>query len=583
MSNMPEVTNPWGFMGNKDMAPHANPYYTYSQVFSPKTLKNLLKWCEFLFVQSPHIYAALRKFGEYPITEITYESPNPSLRKRHKQLLEKTLRVREILINMTLDKYIYGNAFLSMYQPFIRYLRCPYCKNSINIKNIGYEFDYQSVTFKFKCKTCEREVTATEEDVQDRKLAVAKLINFIRWDPKLIDIDYNVITGKSEYYYSIPESMKSLIKSGHKTLIDSMPMGFLKTVKEDTQFKFAPNQLFHMKIGGPAGVNPQWGLPPLLSALQLFHYTAVLRKANEAIAQDYLVPFRVLHPAQASGNADPILRISLENWKNEVNAGLKEWRKDPLFIMTAPIPVGVTQIGGQGRALLTLGEIQEAEKALVAALGIPIEFLYGGLTGSGMEATLRLIENQLQTHVGDVKDLLQWVDDSCSKFLGWQNMETDMVPFKMVDDTINKQLVAQLYQQGLATGKKLVSNNTLAKYLNLDLDQEQNRIKQETLDEMRQQNEMQVEVNKIQSNVAQQIQMQAQQQAGGVAYDTPSIIQQADQYVQQLVGLTDPERKSQLRALQIDDFVMYSVVIQRWEEYRNRRKTELAQNADRQG
>jgi len=42
---------------------HSNPYYTYSQLYAPKRLKELFKMCEYLFYNSPHIFAALRKFG----------------------------------------------------------------------------------------------------------------------------------------------------------------------------------------------------------------------------------------------------------------------------------------------------------------------------------------------------------------------------------------------------------------------------------------------------------------------------------------------------------------------------------------
>jgi hypothetical protein len=404
---------------------HPSPYFTYSQVYSPKRLKELFKWCEFLFYNSAQIYAALRKFGEYPIADFNYETTNQALKSKHKFLLENVIRGRELLIKSTLDKYVYGNCFMSMYQPFIRYLKCPHCKVLTNIQNVKYKFNVKNLSFAYRCLACNQQVIANEKHIEDRKLLLSKKINFIRWDPKLMDIDHNRMTGDSTYYYTIPREDIQRVNNGHKSLIDSMPIGFLKAIKEEKQFRFAPDAIFHMKVGGPAGINPQWGLPPLISALHLFHYAQILRKANEAIALDHLVPFRVLHPAQSSNNADPLTTISLERWMTEMQTHVKLQRKDPLHMMFAPIPVGVTQIGGQGRALLTLGEQQEAEKNIVAALGIPMEFLYGGLTKSGMEATLRMIENQLQTHINDLKDLIQWVDDSCAKFLGRRHQEAD--------------------------------------------------------------------------------------------------------------------------------------------------------------
>jgi hypothetical protein len=309
-------------------------------------------------------------------------------------------------------------------------------------------------------------------------------------------------------------------------------------------------------------------LPPLISTLQLFHYSAILRKANEAIALDHLVPYRILHPAQASGNADPVVQISLSKWKDEMSTHLKQFRRDPLHIMYAPIPIGMVQLGGQGRALLTLGEVQEAEKNIVAALGIPIEFLYGGLTNSGMEATLRLIENQLETHVNDLLDLLQWADDKCAQFLGWEKIEVGMTKFRMVDDHDKQNSIMQLWLQGKQGGAPIISDQTIATMFDIDLKQEEENIKQEQLDAVRMQQKMQIEIRKLQDNMATRIQMEAQQ-GGPQAYNQQQIIAQADQLVQQLLNLDPGTRRSQLHQLQVEDLVMYAVVVQRLEQAQN--------------
>jgi hypothetical protein len=552
-------------MTDNNVAPHPNPYYEYTQVFTPRRLKELFKWCEFLFYNSPHIYSALRKFGEYPITDITYDTINDALRHKHKYLLERVIRARELLIKATLDKYVYGNAFISMYQPFIRYLKCPKCGVQTNIEYLDYQYSVRNIQFTFTCDHCKQMVIAKKEHVIDKKLTQSRKVNFIRWDPKLMDIDYNDITGVSIYYYTIPQTIIQRVNAGHKHLIDSLPLGFLEAIKSNKRFKFAPKAIFHMKIGGPAGINPQWGLPPLLSVLQLFHYTAILRKANEAIALDHLVPFRILHPAPASGNSDPVIQMSLSRWQDSFKQNLRQWRKDPLHMMFAPVPVGLTQIGGQGRALLTLGEVQEAEKNIVAALGIPIEFIYGGLTGSGMEATLRLIENQLETHINDLLDLLQWVDDKCAQFLGWERVSVSMTKFRMVDDNTNKGVVLQMWLQGQQGGAQIVSNETLAKMYDIDLENENRLIKQETLDNVRKQQTIQREIMNLQNAMAEQVKMEAQQN-GPMNYNQQEIISRADQTVQQLMQVDDGTRKSMLHQLQVEDFVLYSVVIQRLEQ-----------------
>lgn len=563
------MSGPTSMAGNKNVGIGTNPYENISQTLTPKRLKDLFKWCEFLFYKSPHIYAALRKFGEYPITDITYDTTNESLKNRHKFLLEKVLHAREMLIKSTLDKYVYGNAFVSMYQPFIRYLKCPHCAAQTNIEYVKYKFNVRNLSFTYTCDECHKRAVATEKNVVDKKIMFSRKVNFIRWDPKLIDIEHNEITNTSIYYYTIPQSIIYRVNAGQKTLIDTLPMGFLRAVKSNKKFKFAAGAVYHMKVGGPAGLSPQWGLPPLLSVMDMFHYTAILRKANEAIALDHLVPFRVIHPATASGNADPTVAMSLSKWQESLQYHMKQWRMDNLHIMYSPVPMGMTQIGGQGRALLTLGEVQEAEKNIVAALGIPIEFLYGGLTGSGMEATLRLIENQLESHINDLLGLLQWIDDKCASFLGWDKINVGMVKFRMVDDQNAKQVVFQLWMQGQQGGQKVISDRTIADMYDIDLETEDRNIKQETLNRIRDDQEMQHQIEALQNSMAEQARAEAQSGGPGPqGYNQQQVIAQADQMVQQLTSLDEGTRKSQLHQLQTEDAVMYAVVIQRLEQQR---------------
>jgi hypothetical protein len=352
-------------------------------------------------------------------------------------------------------------------------LTCPKCGSATNIKHVDYQFDLQNLTFSYKCISCNQNVVAHEKHIEDRKLMLPKDINFIRWDPKCVDIEHNPFTGESVYYYTIPVDVAAKVRKGHKHIIDTTPMGFIRAIKEHKPFKFAHEAIFHMKFSAPAGVNPQWGLPPLLPALDRFFYTQVLRKANEAIALEHLVPFRIVSPAPSSAAADPVTSINLSRWIDNMKSNVEQWRNDPLHIMYAPIPVAVSQLNGQGRALLTLGEVQEAEKSLVAALGVPLEFLYGGLTGQGMNATLRMIENQLATHTSDLVNLLQWMDDSSSKFLGWEAVPVGLTPFRMVDDESKKVSLANLWQAGLqGMGPKVVSTTTMAEMNELDVEKE---------------------------------------------------------------------------------------------------------------
>jgi len=538
---------------------HPNPMFDFLTGFVPRRLRDLFIWMEYLYYNSAQIFAGLKKFCEYPITDFTYDTTNENLKDRVKHLVEQTLRLKEFLMVVGRDYWIYGNAFVSVYQPFARFLKCPECGKMVGIEHVNYRFRFMKLAFEYTCRQCKNTV---EGRVIDRRLTDPNRINLVRWDPKQMDVDFNPVSGEAVYYHSVPAEIKDRIRKGNKLLLNSLPLAYIKAARDNKMFRFADDYIFHMKVPPPAGITQQWGFPPLTSAIKLFFYAAVLRKANEAIALDHLVPFRVVSPAQATSGADPIMTISLANMFEQFKGGIRRWRRDPLTIMFAPVPVQLTQMGGDGRALLTLGEVQQVEDNIIAAMGIPREFIYGGMSFTGSAITLRMLENQLLTYTGALDELAQWITDRCCRILGWGKVDLELQEFKLIDDVQQKQLIMQLNQGG----QQIISNTTIAEMNDFDLDKERERRMEEALDEVRFQQTLQLKVQKLQQSLAQKTQQEALRGGPGMNYDQQQVIAQADQMVEQLLGLDPGTRKSQLHALQVEDFVLYSVVVQRLEE-----------------
>jgi hypothetical protein len=549
-------------LATQNSSSHGSPLFDFLTAFAPRKLKDLFRLCEYLYFNSSQIYAALQKFCTYPVTNIVYETQNEALKDYYEDLHDKTLKTKRILIRAAVDKFVYGNAFFSMYAPFVRFLKCPRCSSLTNIQQITYKFRLKKLAFNYTCKNCSTRVDVGEKDVIDRKITRKDRISVIRWDPKLMDIDYNPITGHSEYYYTIPKEIKERCAKGNKHLIDTMPMEFLKTIREDKIFKFAEGQVFHMRMDAPAGIEAQWGFPPLASTIKLFFYAAVLRKANEAIALDYIVPLRIISPKQSSANADPMTTISLSKWSDEMKHAVKKWRRDPLHIMWSPIPAEVTHLGGQARALMTLGEVQAAEDNIIAAMGLPKEFIYGGFSAMGSGIQLRVLENQLVHQTGDLNDLLQWVTDKAAKQLGRGTVEVSLAPFRFIDDVQQKALLLQLNMADPTTGP-WISKRTMGEAFDVDPSDERKWRMQEALDDARVQQELQIAMQKRQNDLGARARSQAQMGQQGLSYDQQAVIAQADQLVQQLMGLDPGTRQSQMHQLQTEDMVMYAVVKER--------------------
>ena len=538
-------------------ASHPNPVFDYLTGFVPRKLKDLFKWAEYLAFNSAHIYGVVRKFGEYPITTFVYDTTSPNEKSRHQDLFEKKIGLKGFMTQVSFDKWIYGNAFVSVFEPIKRWLKCKHCGTKEDAKVADYKYVEQQTAFKLKCRKCQADAIA---EVEDEKLIDASKINLIRWDPKLIDIDHNPVTGQSVYYYTIPRTIVQQVKEGNKHLIGTMPMEMLKAMKGKKTFKFAEGQLYHLKVPGPAGVESQWGFPPITSAIKLFLFAAILRRANEAIALEHITPFRVIHPQAASGSGDPVLQLNLQEWRQEFEKNYKLFRKDPLRMHTSPIPIGVQNVGGDGRGMLTLGELQEAEKNIVISMGVPMEFLSGGLGQTRGEVTLRMIENQLQTHIEDLNGLIQWIEGKCAKFLGWASIPMRLADFKLIDDVENKQIYMQLWQSGK------ISDTKIGEILGIDWAHERKQKLEDALAEQRSQMELEAAQKKLQNSLSQQAANKAQMSQGGTQYDQQAIIAQADQIAQEMAGLDAGSRRSRMDSLKNEDLVMASVVRERIEQ-----------------
>jgi len=557
---------------------HPNPLFDYLSLFVPRNLKTVFKYCTYLYYNSTQIFAALNKLAIYPITKFIFSDPNRKLVEKYDNLFTKAINLKSISIATGIDKYVYGNSFISIHFPFIRFLKCRHCGHKINIHFADYKFSIRrkKYIFNLNCKECGKTGSAK---IVDERLKREKGINVIRWNPQDISIDINPITGEKEFYYTIPGSIKEKVRKGDKHILETIPLSFIETIAVGKQFKFAPGKIYHMHTGVPAGMDICWGLPPILATMKEFFYIAVLKKANEAIALEHIVPFRIMHPAQATASADPTITISLSNWLNEMKMNYKAWRRDPLHLMFAPIPVNVTSVGGQGRALMVTGEIREAESALISSLGIPKEFIYGGLSATGSGVSLRILENQLYNHTVQIIDQAQWIADQCAEFLHWEKCEVDLEPFKLIDDVQQK---ITLLNANSASGGTLLSNTSLAELFDRDITSERKKRMQEALDEQRFQMELQQKLQEQQENLAEKARASSQMQAPQ-SYDQQAVIAQADQIVQQLASMDPGTRKSFLHSLQAEDYVMYSVVIQRWEEVRTQNEAIMRQQARQAG
>ena len=573
-----------GALANSGMYPQfgqgqtASPFFNISNQFAPRNFHDVIKWSRYILTQSPTVAEVIRKHATYPITDFLIDSKNHETKKLYEKILQ-SLKMKSQLQDIGFDYYTLGNAMVSIYYPIQRNLVCPQCGVQYNARR-NKSFQFKKYQFIGTCARCNY---GGPFKVKDSKLKSIDDINIIKWAPESISVNHNPITGESEYYYSIPNSVKRRIQLGDRLFVDTVPWGFIEAVRNNQDFKFDSKNIFHLKNISMGSILEGLGMPPLISLYSLVFYQAVLRKANESIATEYLTPLRVAYPQPTGTGVDPVVNMSLQNFVSNMETAFKKHKRDQNHILIAPTPVGYANLGGEGRSLLVSQEIDQAEETILLSLGVSKELLSGTTNWTSSTVGLRLLENTMLSYITQIKELTNWVMGNIANFLNVEKADVNFTPFKLTDDDTSRQILMNLSQQGKA------SLTSLFESIGLDYTDEIDRMSEEMVAESIKQMETQEEIKM--SKFLKAKQMVQDQEDDDTGYQ--QILEDAQKMVQQLVQMDYGPRRSLLLQLQHSDPVMYAVVAQMLDEYHSstdyqeqaaQQQAEMAQNTgDGQG
>lgn len=442
---------------------YPNPFFDLAQQYMPPTIKELFRWCTFYFYNSPIIGAAIRKVSRYPITDMILDDELESVRTLWSTVFNDYLKIKSRLMEINLDYYAYGNSFVSMHLPFTRFLVCRGCKKSMPIRQ--WEWSFRSSVFGFQgsCPGCGK---LCDLDVKDVPYKDLRGIRLIRWNPENMQLKFNEYTGRYIYMYMVPSKLKNAIMRGDKDILEDIPLVVLEAVKKRRMIRFNQDNIFHLKAPTLAEQDQGWGKPLILNVLKDMYYFYTLRRAQEAIANEHIVPFDVIHPLP-NGQVDPYIHTDLGNWRQRIEEVIRKHRRDPNFKAILPIPVGFGRLGGDGKALLLSPEMNFITQTVVGGMGLPQEFLFGGLSYTGSSISLRTLENDFIQNRAQMLDLCVWIKVKIRAWMALPNLKSmRFADFRMADDVQRNQQLIGLNAQGK------VSDQTMLTELGYDYDQE---------------------------------------------------------------------------------------------------------------
>lgn len=532
---------------DRNSSRYPSPFFDVSQQYVPPTIKELFKWVYFYATNNSFLGPALDKIARYPITDIILEDENADLVGSWKVLLSNTLQIKPFQMETNLDLVTYGNAFVTLHYPFARFLVCAQCKESTAWKSAQKKID--NLKIKMKCSRCSHDGEAKIRDVPFKSV---ENIRLVRINPEFIDIKYNDASGRHTYLYSIPDKLKRQIMAGDPDILEDTPAIYIEAIKQRKKIKLSNQNLFHLKRPTLAGKDMGWGMPLIARALKDLYYFYTLRRGQEAIINEHIVPFDVIFP-QASGKYDPYVHSDLTSWKSEIQRQLAAKRKDPNYKAVLPFPVGFERIGGDGKALMLTPELDFLSKTIIGSAGIPQEFVFGGsMQWSGSSISLRTLENDFLHHRSQLLQMTIWLVERLRVYLGMPAPKTiKFSDFKMADDMQKLQML-----QNMAQAEKL-DWDTLLKEMGYDPNIVRKKIEEQKLFEAKMSEISAVRQAESQSK-AQQVQMRYQAKMQEEAVNSAAAKSQAQMQQMQMqpnddAGMQDETISVWARRLQGQD------------------------------
>ena len=483
---------------------YPNPFCDIASMYFPDNIQEAFGFTEHLMLTMAPFMAVVNRVVSYFLTDIDIDAPSDDVSDKYRDMLEDKLHILDKLQTIGRDYFAYGNSFVSMYFPFTRFLVCPRCGLWYHSETLRYEFGSEDASFTCRCPKCGFKGKFTPRDMPD--VGNSDGVKMIRWNPKRMHIKVHPISGNTVYEYDLEPDFVKKVREGSRFYVDSSPMGVLETcvagkANNDARCKFRLNEnaIHHMREAALAGLDIKgWGIPPLLPYFKLAYYIQLLRRYDEAIALDFIAPFRILYPQfQGPQGQDALTTISMRSFIAAMNGMVERKRRNITTYEVAPFPVGYQMVGGEAKQLAPKDSIQEAITELLNAMGFPQDLFSGSLTLQAAPVALRLFERQFNVLVDNFNIILQWISDRISVNFKWAtpgSVKVRLSPITLADDLERKSM-----QMQAAAGMD-VSKQTAYKAYGLDYLDEQRRILSEQTEIQRMQVEQQMENQQEQEN-----------------------------------------------------------------------------------
>ena len=477
---------------------YPSPFLDYASLVMPQTWPTALDVCEALWQANSTFRIAQERIISYFLKELDFEGVGTRLgddeEEKFRNFFENNIDIYTILAQMWRDRKCYGSSFASMIVPIIRLVMCPKCSFQIAANEFltdrVFKFQLQDYQFFGNCPKCSyRGVWRLNDRPDDREDRLKVKV----WSPKEISIVYDLVTDDCEYYWNIPAYYKRQIQAGEPHVLARVPQAILDCVRYNVPLKFNNENIYHMReptLGGM--VTRGWGIPQTLVSFRQLWYVQMLHRYNEAIAMDYVVPFRLLSPdgpISTGAPGDIMSKHSGGEFSYHMRRLIRSHRIDPAGFQVSPFPIRYQMLGGEAKQLAPQDLLDQGQQTMLNGIGVPIDFFQGQLNVQTAPLGLKLFENTHHSLVHDGNGFLRWLIRRASQILSWDVVSAKLRKSTLADDAQQQMLLLQLM-----TGQ-VISQSSGLKPLGLDFRNEIRKIFEEERIRTEEQQRMQKELD----------------------------------------------------------------------------------------
>lgn len=568
-----------------------DPFLLPSSNAIPTELQTALDFCLYLYYLNPLYRRASIRVISHFVTDIDFESKTGSQEERDefKDYLINDLDVFGMLLEVGQEYSCYGNGFLRLHLPFDRVLidhrGGKYKEYALTMFGTDIKYEYKNMVYDVPDPTTfdkpQNKRARVKLNFIDRPSRDKARIKLRKLDPRQVVLQYSFMSGKSQIIYRFETDFLKLIKDGVLHQVNETPMSMLKAIAMDQDFLFNEGQVFHFKAPTISGIsNYGWGLPETIANYRHIHQLQVLRKIDEVVGLDYMLPFRLFSPEASTSSNDPMNYMLMSRWGSEIKEIIKRRRTDPFAMHALPFPVTYQEFGAQGKALAPKELVEYHNDVLLDAMGYPAELFKGSLMIQQVPTAVRLFENSFMFIHKGFDNILKWVTQRVLDYCGQQQMGITL-QLPRIADNLEK---ANVYMQ-LAAGAEIPRAVAYAPFGIKDPVEAAKQRAQEDIEIKKEQDKLQMEFEREQTVGsmdavinAQGQQMQGGSSPAGPAIESPGapgamnpldIQQQAEQLAIKLLKMPVGERTKEMTGIKASNPNLHAMAKQKMEELRS--------------